>query len=377
MVSATNPAAKIDSTNFDTLPPSPETIKRRRGGSIGDGSVFRRAASIPEIPALKRSSSTSNLTSIFSDVNLSVTSESGSDGYYRCIPSQVGHKKIEQAKNSALNIMFKVGSTTLVDNKGNIKTEWISSFAETVKKLKDSGKQVSIVASGAVAAGRFQIPDLAEKPKSEMTIPEKQVAAGVGQPKLMKAIQDEFAKKGISISQDLVSEGDMKLHSSNRTNLVNKYNTSNQYHVIMVFNANDSVDTSQLMGGDNDALAIKLARILSKDTVVIFSDIMGYHTSRPVKHDIKCKHIPIVTSNTISHYTAGAGGPGSDAGNGGMAAKFNAIESGFQKDITTVITLGDTVKPGYTLFDKNDTTDATWFIPEEVEIKNSATRSVA
>jgi glutamate 5-kinase len=391
-------------TSFTDLPPTPETLKKMIGhnrNSSDNVSIFKKSISMPEIPILRRTHSSGApgsiriLTSMlnapflikeievssnstgFQDVNLSSTSELGADRYYKSIASPLGHQKIEHAKEASSGIMFKVGSTTLVDGTGKIKTQWISSFAETVKKLMDTGKKITIVASGAVATGRFEIPGLAEKKKQDMTIPEKQLAAGVGQPKLMKAIQDGFAQQGIKISQELVSEGDMKLHSENRTNLINTYNAANQYNVVMVFNANDAVDISQLTSGDNDALAMRLAGILKKDTVVIFSDIMGYHTSIPVKNNISCKLIPIITSTTIDHYASGASGPESDAGTGGMAAKFAAIKDSFSKEITTIITLGNVEKPGATLFDKNDSTDATWFIPEELDLKFESLPRVA
>ena len=56
--------------------------------------------------------------------------------------------------NNAKIIILKIGSSNLVDSKGNLKEKWLQSLAKDIKKLKKKGKEFVIVSSGAIALGK-------------------------------------------------------------------------------------------------------------------------------------------------------------------------------------------------------------------------------
>ena len=57
--------------------------------------------------------------------------------------------------NDAKRIIVKIGSTLLVDpENGNIRVDWLRLLAEDLKTMSESGSEIIIVTSGAIAAGR-------------------------------------------------------------------------------------------------------------------------------------------------------------------------------------------------------------------------------
>lgn len=75
-------------------------------------------------------------------------------------------------------IVIKVGSSTITHEKtGQINIEKIEKMARRIADLKGMGKEVILVSSGAIAAGRQALGN-GEKPK---TLSKKQAFSAVGQ----------------------------------------------------------------------------------------------------------------------------------------------------------------------------------------------------
>ena len=55
--------------------------------------------------------------------------------------------------NGSKKIVIKLGSTTVVDKKGQFKKNWVTSLIKDIKKY-GSGKFFVIVSSGAIALGQ-------------------------------------------------------------------------------------------------------------------------------------------------------------------------------------------------------------------------------
>ena len=235
--------------------------------------------------------------------------------------------------SDAKRIVFKVGSSTLLDDGGKIDGTVLHRLAALWASLHKDGKELIIVTSGAVQMGR---PLLSLDHKGD-EIPSKQAAAAVGQSKLMALYDSFFTICGINVAQILLTRGDF----ADRHRYINARNTLNillSEGIIPIINENDTVAWEELKFGENDSLAALVGSLLDADVVCLLSDIYGLYTGDPRK-DKNAKHIPIV-KEINSDITALAGGVGSRMGSGGMKSKVDAARITSQSGIPLVITMG-------------------------------------
>ena len=79
-------------------------------------------------------------------------------------------------------IVIKVGSSTLTHkDTGNLNYAQLEKLVRAISNLKNSGIEVILVSSGAVAVGRETLK-IGTRPK---TMPEKQACAAIGQCKII------------------------------------------------------------------------------------------------------------------------------------------------------------------------------------------------
>lgn len=102
-------------------------------------------------------------------------------------------------------VVFKFGTNILRNDEGDISLSRLYSFVEDISRLFKEGKEVIIVSSGSVALGMKKLCPV--KTASNTTI-DKQAAASIGQPFLMKIWQEGFEKYGVTVSQVLLTEDD-------------------------------------------------------------------------------------------------------------------------------------------------------------------------
>ena len=114
-------------------------------------------------------------------------------------------------------VVVKIGTSVLLDDEKKISTGKIRDIARQVKKARDAGTEIIIVSSGAVGCGMETI-GITRKPKE---IAKKQALASVGQVLLMKMYRENFEKKGMKVSQVLLTHEDIK----NKTRCLNLTNT--------------------------------------------------------------------------------------------------------------------------------------------------------
>ncbi len=230
-------------------------------------------------------------------------------------------------------IVFKVGSSTLLDDDGQIDGTVLHHLAALWSTLHREGKELIIVSSGAVQLGR---PHLSGEHKGEAII-SKQAAAAVGQSKLMALYDSFFGVCGIDVAQVLLTRGDF----ADRHRYINARNTLNTLlaeGIIPIINENDTVAWEELKFGENDSLAALVAGLADADIVCLLSDIYGLYTGDPRK-DPKAEHIPVVDEIT-AEIAAIAGGVGSRMGSGGMKSKVDAAKIAAQSGIPLTITMG-------------------------------------
>ena len=102
----------------------------------------------------------------------------------------------------ARRVTVKVGSSLLVGADG-MRRDWLRGVAGDLAALREQGKQLVVVSSGAVALGREHL-GLKRSPRLDL----KQAAAAAGQPLLMQAWQQAIDAFGIPTAQLLLTAQD-------------------------------------------------------------------------------------------------------------------------------------------------------------------------
>ena len=240
--------------------------------------------------------------------------------------------------DKARRIVIKTGSS-LIAAKGAPRHDWLKGLAADIAALRQSGKDVVWVSSGAVALGR---PHLGAG--SQKKLEEKQAAAALGQPLLMSAIAEALAPHGIKAAQALLTLED----TERRRRWLNARATLDTLlaaGAIPIINENDTVATEEIRYGDNDRLAARVAQMLSADVLILLSDVDGLYTADPRK-DASATHISELLELTEAHEAmAGAANAETGVGTGGMATKLAAARIAQSAGCATLITLGSRPAP--------------------------------
>lgn len=238
-------------------------------------------------------------------------------------------KEIENVKR----IVVKVGSSTLTHPQGGLNFRKIDRLAMVLSDIKNSGKEVILVSSGAVAAGVSKL-HMKQRPQE---MKEKQAAASVGQCELMFTYDKYFSQYSQTVSQLLLTKTVLS-NEILRENAVNTLETLLSYGVIPIVNENDSVAVDEIAYGDNDTLSAVTAKIIQADLLILLSDIDGLFDDDPSINP-NAKLIPVVTELNDSIYKL-AKGASSNTGTGGMITKLNAAEIATSASIHMVIANG-------------------------------------
>lgn len=188
---------------------------------------------------------------------------------------QTSRHKLLQA---AQTIVVKVGSRVLSGPDGQLDSAQVGSLAAQLAAIADSGKQVVLVSSGAVASGMGRL-GLKQRPTD---LAQLQAVAAVGQAHLIQSYERYFAALGRHAAQILLIADDL----DDRTRYLNVRNTLGallQLGVIPIINENDTVAVDELLTtfGDNDRLAAMVAGIFSRPALIILSDVQGVYNTDP------------------------------------------------------------------------------------------------
>lgn len=230
-------------------------------------------------------------------------------------------------------IVIKIGSSSLTDHKGALDDSKMLVLALAISELFQAGWQPILVSSGAVAAGLSHLGWC----RANLTMPERQAAASVGQSLLMEKYNELFDNMHIKIGQILLTKEDL----ADRRRYINARNTLNALltrNVLPIVNENDTVAFAEIRFGDNDTLGALVAGLAEAELLVILTDIDGLYSGDPRK-DPSAKLIPVVQQVDDSIVQA-AGDSGSPVGTGGMRTKLAAARIAARSGIRTVITSG-------------------------------------
>ncbi|MEX6508809.1 glutamate 5-kinase [Jiella sp. M17.18] len=235
-------------------------------------------------------------------------------------------------------IVVKVGSALLVDRARGLKRTWLESFGEDIARLREEGREILVVSSGAIALGR----KLLKMPTGPLRLEESQAAASVGQIALSRTYSEIFGRHGIETGQILLTLGD----TEERRRYLNARATIATLlglGAVPVINENDTVATSEIRYGDNDRLAARVTTMVDADLLVLLSDVDGLYTAPPAL-DPSARHIPVVEHITPD-IEAMAGAAGSELSRGGMKTKIDAGKIATGSGSAMIITAGNRLFP--------------------------------
>ena len=217
-------------------------------------------------------------------------------------------------------LVLKVGTSTLTGGGQSLLGERLAAMAQLIAELRQSGSEIVLVSSGAVAAGR-ELLGWRELPRQ---VPVKQMLAAVGQPVLMARYQKELAAHGLNTAQILLSRSDLE----RRTSWLNARNTLRallDQSLLPIVNENDSVATEELRFGDNDRLSALVATLVDAAQLVLLTDQDGLYSANP-RLDPQAQLITEVAGPISAPLRAAAGGSSGGLGTGGMASKLQAAD---------------------------------------------------
>ena len=235
-------------------------------------------------------------------------------------------------------IVLKIGSSSLTHPATGKLNLWkIERLVRIICDLKGEGKEVVLVSSGAIAAGRQALGGQ----KRPDTISEKQAYAAVGQARLMMVYQKLFSAYNCVAAQVLLTKDTM-------TNDVSRYNAQNTFDELLslgavpIVNENDTVSTHEIQFGDNDRLSAIVAALIGADLLILLSDIDGLYTDDP-RTNPQARFISLVEEITPELLSMGKDTSGSDVGTGGMSAKLAAARIATDSGSDMIIANGEDV----------------------------------
>ena len=234
-------------------------------------------------------------------------------------------------------VVIKVGSHVLTQD-GTIATSRLEALVEFIAKLHESGKEIILVSSGAVAAGFTQIK------LNRSNVEQKQALAAIGQPYLLKEYQNCFAKFNILTAQVLLTADDFDSRKVTR-HAKRAIDTLIEHKVVPIVNENDVTATEELLFGDNDRLSAHVAFYFDADVLAILSDIDAYYTSDP--HIDKDAKVRVVVNSLSQSELEDNATPNNEFATGGIVTKLQAADFLIERDREMFLASGFDLKDAY------------------------------
>lgn len=236
-------------------------------------------------------------------------------------------------------IVIKVGTSTVTYAKtGNINLEKLEKFVRVLINLRNRGKEIIVVSSGAVGIGK-NVLGISEKPAGSV----KQACVAVGQGRLMMIYEKFFAEYSQLTAQVLLTKESVYSKTC-RIHARETFEELLAMNVVPIVNANDAIsvdEDSYGNFGDNDTMSADVAALVEADLLIMMSDIEGLYTDDP-RTNPAARFVHTV--NRIDEELEKMGkGAGSAVGTGGMATKIEAAKIATEAGADMVIANGDNI----------------------------------
>ncbi len=242
----------------------------------------------------------------------------------------MNHRDILKNKK---RIIVKVGTALLTQENGKLNLIRLEKLAGVLAGLREQGKEIILVSSGAVGAGLGKL-NIDHKPAN---VVEKQALASIGQARLLRMYETFFDEYQQTIGQVLLTRDGIE-NVTRRTNARNTINHLLSMGVIPIINENDTVSIAEIEFGDNDVLSAMVADLVRADLLVILTTTNGVFTSDP-RFNSDARQVPTVLKAGEDLKDIVMEGK-SELGSGGMYSKVHAAELCRSKNIDVVIAEG-------------------------------------
>ena len=183
----------------------------------------------------------------------------------------------EQAAD-ADRVIVKAGTNSLTDVESNLDDDKLDKLVDDLVDLLDRDKEVILVSSGAVGAGKGRVGN------GDQTLEELQALSTVGQSHLMRRYTESFERHGYTVAQILLTQDDLE-NPDRFTNFHNTIETLLEWGVVPIINENDAIGTEELRIGDNDMISASIAMGVGVDLLVTLTDVGGVYTGNPKEDD--------------------------------------------------------------------------------------------
>lgn len=240
-------------------------------------------------------------------------------------------QEARQALRQARRVVVKVGTRVLVDERGRPDERRLSALVSGIAGLRQDDRELVLVSSGAIAAGLEGL-GLTERPRA---LPELQMAAAVGQSRLMERYAELFGKRGLTIGQVLLTHDDLE-HRRRHLNARNTMLALLRRGIIPIVNENDVVAVDEIRFGDNDQLAALVALLIDAPLLVLLTSVDGLQERREGQEPQRIPSLAAVTEAALGL----TWGKDSALSTGGMASKLQAAQVAAEADARVVIADG-------------------------------------
>ena len=244
----------------------------------------------------------------------------------------------------AKRIVFKVGTSSLTNPDGSLSRQKVKVITQQLALLHESGHELILVSSGAVAAG-FGALGFKKRPTK---VADKQASAAVGQGLLMEEYTANLLLRNIVSAQILLTQDDFA-DQRRYKNAHQALSVLLNRGAIPIINENDTIATQEISVGDNDTMGAIVAENANADLLIILSDIDGLYTGDP-RNNPDAQLIDTVFSITPEIKEL-AGTKGTTLGTGGMITKIHAAEISMNAGIDMIIANGTKPELLYNIID--------------------------
>ncbi len=231
----------------------------------------------------------------------------------------------------ARRVVIKLGTRVLVRANGRPHRARLRALVREIAALRHAGREVAVVTSGAIGAG-MEALGMTRRPK---LLPELQMAAAVGQSRLMTRYEKYFSAERCQVGQVLLTHDALKARHRHLT-ARNTLMTLLRHGIIPIINENDAVAVEEIKFGDNDLLAALVALLIDADLLILLTTVDGLRAPAAAG---RTRRVPFLESVTRRELAL-AFGKGSELSTGGMASKLQSAQTVVRAGTPVVIADG-------------------------------------
>jgi glutamate 5-kinase len=243
----------------------------------------------------------------------------------------MSHAEQRTALPAAARVVIKIGSRVLVQRTGRPDVRRMKELVRQIAALRAAGREVVVVSSGAIGSG-MEALGMKRRP---VTVPDLQMAAAVGQSRLMAAYDALFSRRGCRIGQILLTHDDLR-HRVRHLNARNTMMNLLRHGIVPIVNENDVVAVDEIKFGDNDLLASLVALLIEAHALILLTTVDGLRAPAGQGRTRRIPHLKGISDEALGL----ASGKGSELSTGGMLSKLQSASMVVSGGIPVVIANG-------------------------------------